>query len=82
MCDTNDEKLGTVAGLHIDHANGEALYLAVESGWFGSRRHVIPLNDITARGTDPDRDILLPYSREKLSLAPTFAEEERPDPGR
>lgn len=74
--DTNDEKVGTVAGLYVDPADGEAMYLAVESGWFGSRRHVVPLVNVTARGTDPDKEILLPYTREKLSLAPTFGEDD------
>jgi sporulation protein YlmC with PRC-barrel domain len=72
--DENDEKIGTVAGLYLDATDGEATYLAVESGWFGTRRHVIPLDDVTARGTDPDKDIILPYSRETLSSAPTFGE--------
>ena len=74
--DENDEKIGTIAGLYLDPADGEAKYLGVETGWFGTRRHVIPLDGVTARGSDPDKDILLPYSREKVSLAPTFAEDD------
>lgn len=68
----NDEKIGTIDGLYLDPADGAARYLAIETGWFGTRRHVVPIDDVTARGTDPDKEILLPYSRETLSLGPTF----------
>jgi sporulation protein YlmC with PRC-barrel domain len=73
--DSSDEKVGTVEGLYLDRVDGTARYLAVESGWFGNRRHVIPVDDLSARGTDPDKEILLPYSRERLSNPPTFGEE-------
>lgn len=73
--DSSDEKVGTVEGLYLDPADGAAKYLVVQSGWFGSKRHVVPIDEVTARGTDPDKEILLPYSRELLSGAPMFSEE-------
>lgn len=73
--DANDDGVGTVKGVYVDPADGSPRYLAVDSGWFGDRRHVIPVDEASARGTDPDKEILLPYSREKLSKAPTFEED-------
>ncbi len=73
--DSSDEKVGVVDGLYLDRVDGTTRYLAVETGWFGDRRHVIPVDEVGARGTDPDKEILLPYSRERLSSAPTFVED-------
>lgn len=70
-----DEKVGTVDGVYLDPDDGSARYLAVTSGWFGTKRHVIPMDDLTARGTDPDKEILAPYSKERFSEAPLFEED-------
>lgn len=72
--DADDQKVGTVEGLYLDGDGSEPRYLAVQSGWFGSKRHVIPMDDASARGSDPEKEILVPYSRDKLSAAPTFEE--------
>jgi len=74
--DADGEKVGNIDGLYLDPQDGSVRYLAIETGWFGERRHVIPIEDVTARGSDPDKEILLPYSRRTLSLAPTFVPDE------
>jgi hypothetical protein len=70
--DADDQKIGDVEGLYVDNHEGAARYLAVQSGWFGPNRHVIPIDEATARGSDPDKEILVPYTRDELSGAPTF----------
>ncbi len=73
--DAGDERIGTVQGVYTDPTDGAARYVAVDTGWFGTKRHIIPTDELSARGSDPEKEILLPYSREKLSDAPTFTED-------
>lgn len=73
VLDADGGEVGSVDGLYVDPQDGSVKYLAIETGWFAERRHVIPIEDVTARGSDPDKEIVLPYSRQTLSLAPTFA---------
>lgn len=72
--DADDQKVGTIEGLYLDGDASEPRYLAVQSGWFGDKRHVIPIDEATARGSDPDKEVLVPYSRDELAAAPTFGE--------
>ena len=74
--DAGDEKVGTVDGVYVNPSDGSARYLAVTSGWFGTKRHIVPLDDLTARGSDPDKEILAPYSKERFSEAPTFEKDQ------
>jgi hypothetical protein len=71
---SDGERLGKVEHVLADDLE-EPQYLEVKSGWFGSKRHVVPIYGMTFVG----EDITLPYTKEQLENAPTFAEEERID---
>lgn len=61
--------LGTVDGVLVDDT-GAVRYLEVRSGWFGLRRHAIPLADVEVR----DETLIAPYTGTQLRDAPAFAE--------
>ncbi len=84
--DLNDDKIGSVEGVYVNNDErtpGAIRYLAVESGWFGTKRHIIPLDDVQM--TDKGNALVVPYGRDHLETAPTYddrdelppAEEER-----
>ncbi|MCU0309159.1 MAG: PRC-barrel domain-containing protein [Thermoleophilia bacterium] len=64
-------KLGKVDAVLVDRA-GAAHYAEVESGWFGRRRHVVPVRELTPRG----EELIAPWDRQHLHAAPTLAEHE------
>lgn len=71
--DLNDEKIGSVEGVYVDgddRTPGTVRYLAVESGWFGTKRHIIPLDDVHV--TDRGDALVVPYGRDHLETAPTY----------
>jgi hypothetical protein len=70
VCDRSGDKIGTVDGVYIEGDAGNARYLAVKTGWFGGKRHIVPLEDVELSG---ERDaVVLPYDRDRLESAPTY----------
>ena len=68
---SDGEKLGKVDHVLMDEA-GAARYVEVKSGWFGMRRHTIPVS-----GFSSDRgNLITPYTKAQCESAPTFAEED------
>jgi len=67
-------KLGTVDSILTDE-RGAPEYVEVRSGWFGTRRHTVPIRGMQRSGDD----LTLPYSKEILESAPTFEEHEHID---
>jgi uncharacterized protein (TIGR02271 family) len=72
---SDGEKIGTVVDILVDDT-GTARYVEVRSGWFGTRRHTIPVTGFTTQGDD----LLSPYTKAQLESAPTFADEDEIDP--
>ena len=71
--DLNDDKIGSVEGVYVDgdeKTPGSIRYLAVQSGWFGSKRHIIPLDDVQL--SDRGDALVVPYGRDHLETAPTY----------
>jgi len=71
---SDGEKLGKVDGVLTDDM-GRPQYLEVKTGWFGSKRHAIPIQQINASLED-DSDIVVPYTKEQLENAPTLDDDE------
>jgi uncharacterized protein (TIGR02271 family) len=68
---SDGEKLGKVDDVLMDEA-GTPRYVQVKSGWFGMRRHTIPVT-----GFSSDRgNLITPYTKSQFESAPTFAEED------
>lgn len=70
--DSSGEKVGVVEGAYVDTDGSETRYVAIRTGWFGMRRHVVPMEDLAV---DYDLNALrLPYDRDQLSSGPTVDE--------
>jgi sporulation protein YlmC with PRC-barrel domain len=68
---SDGEKLGKVDDVLMDDA-GTPRYVQVKSGWFGMRRHTIPVT-----GFSSDRgNLITPYTKAQFESAPTFAEDD------
>ena len=68
---SDGEKLGKVDHVLMDEA-GAARYVEVKSGWFGMRRHTIPVT-----GFSSDRgNLITPYTKAQFESAPTFADDD------
>jgi uncharacterized protein (TIGR02271 family) len=70
VADRNENKVGTVDSVWLDH-NNQPAYLAIRTGWLGmGKTHVVP-----AQGADVSerrRTIRLPYTTEQIKSAPDF----------
>lgn len=73
---TDGEKLGTVDGV-LEDETGAPQYLEIKSGWFGTKRHAIPLSGLQLQ--DDGEDLVVPYSQEQLRNAPTLDDDEHLD---
>ena len=71
---SDGEKLGKVNSVLVDDT-GTARYVEVKSGWFGTKRHTIPVQGLSAQ----DDDLTSAYTKEQLESAPTFDEGEEID---
>ena len=70
VVDRNEDKVGTVESVWLDHGSQPA-YLSVRSGWLGmGRTYVVPAQNADVR--DRSRVIRLPYTIEQLKGAPDF----------
>src|SRR5262245_58799228 len=66
---TDGERIGVVEDVYVDAKGGYVRYLALDTGWFGGRLTVVPVED--ARMADDDR-LTLPYTASELRAAPTY----------
>lgn len=77
VCDVNGDKIGEVEDTYTDPSGSYARYLAVKTGWFGNKRHMIPVDDVqTARDDDGERYLTVPYSKDVLENAPAYERDE------
>jgi sporulation protein YlmC with PRC-barrel domain len=68
---SDGEKLGKIDDV-LEDDRGVAQYLEVRSGWFGAKRHVVPVYELSGSG----EDLSVPYTKAQLEGAPTFDESE------
>lgn len=64
-------KLGKVDDILTDGV-GHPQYLEVKTGWFGGKRHAIPVDRIDL----VEDEVHVPFTKDELGSAPTFAEGE------
>ena len=74
--DAAGDKIGKVDDAYTDTGGAYVRYLAVTTGWFGTKRHMIPVDDVRVE-SDGDRTYLaVPYTKEQLRDAPTHGRDE------
>jgi hypothetical protein len=64
-----DEQIGVVEDVYVDAEGGYARYLAIDTGWFGGRLTVVPVEDVRLTGADR---LALPYTMADLRAAPSY----------
>lgn len=72
--DATGERIGTVDDVFVDESGAYVRYLSVGTGWFGTRRHLIPIDEVTT-GTD-EGELIVPYTRDQLQEAPAYEQDE------
>jgi sporulation protein YlmC with PRC-barrel domain len=75
--DVKGEKVGEVDDAYTDERGGYARYLAVSTGWFGTKRHMIPVDDVQLDSAEGDDSYLVvPYAKDQLREGPAFERDE------
>jgi uncharacterized protein (TIGR02271 family) len=68
VVDRNEDKIGTVDSVWLDH-NNQPAYLAIRTGWLGmGKTHVVPAQNADVRNRR--RVIRLPYTMEQIKSSP------------
>lgn len=74
--DASGDKVGTVEDSYTDNSGSYARYIAVKTGWFGTKRHMIPVDDVRTEGDGDDRYLVLPYDKDQLREGPAHDRDE------
>jgi len=74
--DVAGEKIGTVDDVYTDTGGSHVRYLAVATGWFGTKRHTIPVDDVRLESADGDDYLVVPYDKDTLKGGPTHDRDE------
>lgn len=75
VCDVAGERIGTVEDAYTDTEGGYVRYLGVKTGWLGTRRHVIPVDDVHMEFDGDDEPFLsVPYERDQMREGPAMDE--------
>lgn len=70
--DVDGERIGTVEDTYTDTGSSYARYLAVTTGWFGTRRHMIPVDEVRLESADGDDYLTVPYAKDHLKEGPSY----------
>ena len=74
--DVSGDKIGTVNDSYTDESGAYARYIAVTTGWFGTKRHLIPVDDIRLEQDGDDRHLVVPYDKDRLKAGPAHGRDE------
>jgi sporulation protein YlmC with PRC-barrel domain len=74
--DASGEKIGKVDDSYTDTGGAYVRYLAVTTGWFGTKRHMIPVDDVRVESDGDDPYLVVPYAKDHLRAAPTHERDE------
>ena len=74
--DAAGDKIGRVDDPYTDTGGAYVRYLAVTTGWFGTKRHMIPVDDVRVESDGDRAYLVVPYTKEQLRDAPTHARDE------
>jgi sporulation protein YlmC with PRC-barrel domain len=66
--DSSGDKVGTVDDSYTDEGGAYLRYIAVSTGWLGTKRHMIPIDDIRVE----EDYLVVPYRKEELREGPAF----------
>ena len=69
--DATGEKIGKVDDSYTDTGGAYVRYLAVTTGWFGTKRHMIPVDDVSVESDGDHAYLAVPYAKDHLREAPT-----------
>ncbi len=69
--DPAGEKIGKVDDAYTDSNDTYVRYLAVKTGLLGSRRYMIPIDDVVIASDGDDVYLTVPYTKDELRDAPT-----------
>jgi sporulation protein YlmC with PRC-barrel domain len=70
--DSAGEKVGTVDDSYTDEQGSYLRYIAVSTGWFGTKRHMIPIDDVRVE----EDYLVLPYGQDQLREGPAYERED------
>jgi hypothetical protein len=70
LVDPDGEKIGEVLEIYVDAATGQPAWLAISTGWFGTRVSMIPVTDASPRG---DHELVSTWSKDQVKSAPNVA---------
>jgi sporulation protein YlmC with PRC-barrel domain len=78
VCDVNGDKIGKVEDVYSDPDGTSARYLAVQTGWLGTKRHMIPVDDVRLQVGDGSDDpyLAVPYSKDIIEEGPAYDRDE------
>jgi hypothetical protein len=65
--DPAGEKIGEVLEVYVDTATGEPAWLAISTGWFGTRVSLVPVAHTSPQG---DHELVTKWSKEQVRQAP------------
>lgn len=71
------DKIGSVDTLYLDDATGEPAFVMVNTGLFGTRSSLVPLDGAELT---PDGDLQVPHSKDKVKDAPNLDVDEHLEP--
>jgi PRC-barrel domain protein len=71
VLDADGGGIGEVADIYVDE-RGDVRYLAVETGWLGTRRTLVPVEEIAVMEIDEEWALVLPYGGDRLRQGPAF----------
>lgn len=74
--DASGDKIGKVDDSYTDETGAYARYIAVTTGWFGTKRHLIPIDDVRMEQDGDDRYLVVPYDKDRLKAGPAHDRDE------
>ena len=74
--DADGDKIGKVDDAYTDTGGRYVRYLAVTTGWFGTKRHAIPVDDVRLETADGDDYLVVPYDKDTLKRGPSHERDE------
>jgi uncharacterized protein (TIGR02271 family) len=67
LVSASGDKIGTIEDIYLDQDTERPEWLAVSTGWFGTRASFVPLRGATAQGPD----VMVPFDKAQVKGAPS-----------
>jgi PRC-barrel domain len=69
-------RIGTVEDAYVDAQGSYVRYVAITTGWFGTKRHMIPIDDVHMRRDGGESYLVVPYGKDLLRTGPVYERDE------